>query len=51
MEPRGNPWEEIVKNDTYLPLSSSSKLDKKLIEEYHYDEAVDNQEGGLGEYI
>ena len=37
LEPRGNPWEEVVKNDTYLPLSNSSKLDQKFIEEYHYD--------------
>jgi len=51
LEPVGNPWEEVVKNDTYLPLSNSSKLDKKLIEDYHYDEEVDNQEGGLEEYF
>ena len=31
LEPRGNPWEEVVKNDTYLPLSNSNKLDQKFI--------------------
>ena len=52
LEPRGNPWEEVVKNDTYLALGSS-KTDKELQEKY-YDDVVDRDEGenqgGLQEY-
>ena len=53
LEPRGNPWEEVVKNDTYLALGSS-KNDNELQEKY-YDDVVARDEGknqgGLQEYI
>ena len=51
LESRGNPWEEVVKNDTYLPLGGS-KTDKELLEKYY--DVVDREEenqGGLEEYI
>lgn len=54
LEPRGNPWKEVVKNDTYLPLSNSSILGQKFIEKYYYDNQFDNNDSnqrGLGEYI
>ncbi|MGI9011909.1 MAG: hypothetical protein ACR2F1_12075 [Nitrososphaeraceae archaeon] len=48
LEPRDNPWEEVVKNDTYLPLNNRTIEE---VEDYYDYDNNDENEGGLEEYI